>query len=117
MSLWGWKEIWVSIGFYLMTEKGLKVLESVIHTLGSDEIEYVVGTADDSVASDSCDEISALCRQYDIASSDRKDAFQPTAEYHFAVSWRWMIHGAAGLIVLHDSLLPKYRGFAPLQPR
>ena len=25
-----------------------------------------------------------------------------------------MIHGAAGLIVLHDSLLPKYRGFAPL---
>ena len=53
MSLWGWKEIWVSIGFYLMTEKGLKVLESVIHTLGSDEIEYVVGAADDSVASDS----------------------------------------------------------------
>ena len=32
-----------------------------------------------------------------------------------AVSWRWMIkHPKNKLIVFHDSILPKYRGFAPL---
>jgi methionyl-tRNA formyltransferase len=35
-------------------------------------------------------------------------------DYALAVSWRWMIHGVPNLIALHDSLLPKYRGFAPL---
>jgi len=32
-----------------------------------------------------------------------------------AVGWRWLIsHNYARLIVIHDSLLPKYRGFNPL---
>jgi methionyl-tRNA formyltransferase len=32
-----------------------------------------------------------------------------------AVSWRWLIdHPAEQLIVFHDSLLPRYRGFEPL---
>jgi methionyl-tRNA formyltransferase len=104
----------VSTGFYLMTEKGLKVLESVIQSFGADQIEYVVGAAEDGMANDYRDVIAALCRQHGIRYFDHKDAFQPTADYHFAVSWRWIIHNAAGLIVLHDSLLPKYRGFAPL---
>ena len=31
-----------------------------------------------------------------------------------AVGWRWIIEDSSNLIVLHDSLLPKYRGFSPL---
>ncbi len=31
-----------------------------------------------------------------------------------AVSWRWLIHLKTTSIILHDSLLPKYRGFSPL---
>jgi methionyl-tRNA formyltransferase len=104
----------VAIGFFLMTEKGLHVLQSVVRTLGSGQIKYVVGAADKNMAKDYRDEIAAVCRQNGIAYFDRNDPFRATAEYHFAVSWRWLIHDAAGLIVLHDSLLPKYRGFAPL---
>jgi methionyl-tRNA formyltransferase len=110
----GLEGVLVSIGFYLMTEKGLIVLESVLQALGADQIEYVIGSAEDGMANDYRDAIAARCRQHGIAYFDRKDAFEPTAAYHFAVSWRWMIHNAPGLIVLHDSLLPKYRGFAPL---
>lgn len=31
-----------------------------------------------------------------------------------AIGWRWLINNGARVIVLHDSLLPRYRGFAPL---
>ena len=36
------------------------------------------------------------------------------ADYSIAISWKWIITNVDNLIVLHDSLLPKYRGFAPL---
>jgi len=105
------------IGFFLMTEKGLRVLQSVVDAFGPGQIAFVVGAADKNVAKDYRDEIAAVCRQHEIAYFDRMDSRDPlraTAEYHFAVSWRWLIHDATRLIVLHDSLLPKYRGFAPL---
>ena len=38
----------------------------------------------------------------------------PAVDYQLAIGWRWLISGTENLIVLHDSLLPKYRGFAPL---
>ena len=111
------------VGFFLMTEKGLHVLQSVVSAFGPDQIEYVVGAADKNLARDYRNEIEAVCRQNGIAyfdrqgstnSKDSKDAFRATAEYHFAISWRWLIQDAKRLIVLHDSLLPTYRGFAPL---
>ena len=104
----------MAIGFFLMTEKGLSVLRSVVATFGPGQVEYVVGAADKNLTRDYRDDIAAVCRQNGIRYVDRKDTFHATAEYHFAVSWRWLIKDAAGLIVLHDSLLPKYRGFAPL---
>ena len=34
--------------------------------------------------------------------------------FKFAIGWKWIIDNTSQLIVLHDSLLPKYRGFSPL---
>ena len=31
-----------------------------------------------------------------------------------AAGWRWLLPSTEKLIVLHDSLLPRYRGFNPL---
>lgn len=31
----------------------------------------------------------------------------------FAVGWQYLVHDFVNLVVLHDSLLPRYRGFAP----
>jgi methionyl-tRNA formyltransferase len=36
------------------------------------------------------------------------------SDYSIAISWRWLLRDVANLIVFHDSLLPRYRGFAPL---
>ena len=36
------------------------------------------------------------------------------AEYSIAIGWRWLIKDKSELLVFHDSLLPKYRGFNPL---
>jgi methionyl-tRNA formyltransferase len=35
------------------------------------------------------------------------------SDFNIAISWRWMLK-VSNLIVIHDSLLPKYRGFSPL---
>ena len=38
----------------------------------------------------------------------------PAADFSIAVAWKWLIKQKDILIVLHDSLLPKYRGYLPL---
>ena len=55
-----------------------------------------------------------LCSEYGVAFRDRLDSGEIETEFALAVSWRWMIPTSARLIVLHDSLLPRYRGFSPL---
>jgi methionyl-tRNA formyltransferase len=48
----------------------------------------------------------------------RNEAAYSSGEFDFsiAVGWRWLIRDfdPSRLIIFHDSLLPKYRGFAPL---
>ena len=48
--------------------------------------------------------------------SDRSSKPVIDSAYSIAIAWRWLIPIEANntLIILHDSLLPKYRGFAPL---
>ena len=97
-----------------MSCKGLKVLEA----LGKDYlklIDFVVTARDDDVQADYYDEIFLTCNQLNIRCYDRKDVYHVTSRYAVAVSWRWLINlSDTQLIVLHDSLLPKYRGFNPL---
>ena len=38
----------------------------------------------------------------------------PFAEISIAISWKWIIELNNTLLVLHDSILPKYRGHLPL---
>ncbi len=46
----------------------------------------------------------------------KNDNFTSTTFYSFAIGWRWIIDlkRVSNLIILHDSILPKYRGFNPL---
>ncbi len=99
--------------FYLMTKKGLTLLKSVIDTFGPAVVELVVGARDNSVDKDYYEEIKNLCGDHGISFRDRK--FNPGHKgYAFAVGWRWIITNTDKLIIFHDSLLPRYRGFAPL---
>lgn len=94
--------------------KGYKVLEAVVDKYGVDIIECVIYEVDKSIENDYSNEILSICEKNKIAIKQRKDASNIQYDYSIAISWRWIIPNVTNLIVLHDSLLPKYRGFAPI---
>ena len=103
------------ITLFLMTRKGLAVLEAVVGRFGAEAVGRVVGCPDPAVARDYCDEIRAVAEKHRIVYQQRTQADPVGAdEVCLAVGWRWLIGDTGRLVVIHDSLLPRYRGFAPL---
>jgi methionyl-tRNA formyltransferase len=101
---------------YLMNKKGLSVLDALVGSFGRDLIDCVVTARDLGAVSDYNMEIRELCARNEIPCFDRKQdpGVVASVAFDIAVGWRWMLPSDATLIVFHDSLLPKYRGFAPL---
>jgi len=102
------------IGLFLMTEKGLEVLRAFVANVGHEHVAFVVSAQDGNVKNDYYKEISSLCKKHNIKFYNRDHKILPASDYAFAISWRWLIKDNSRLITLHDSLLPKYRGFSPL---
>jgi len=99
---------------FLMTKKGLQILSALLESKMIDQVGLVV-IGSDKGQYDYYDEIKGICVKNGIAHCDRTDTYSSGQfEYAFAIGWRWMIRGFERLIVLHDSLLPRYRGFSPL---
>lgn len=106
------------IAFYIMNSKGYYVLKNFISKFGSDSVSYVVSSEDKNLQKDFFDEIKELAQNEKIKFFNQFENITPTEKefvgYKFAIGWRWLIKEERNLIVFHDSLLPKYRGFAPL---
>jgi len=103
-----------SITLFLMTEKGYEFLKETATKYKSLFNRVVVGN-DKSIQKDFEDEIINFCVKENIDCVKKADFKEVSSEYVIAISWRWLIkHPSEKLIVFHDSLLPKYRGFAPL---
>lgn len=103
------------ITFFLMGQKGLESLKKFIETFGSCFIDCIICARDEKLQKDYYDEIAGLCKKNSIKFFDRKRNINIHSKYSFAIAWRWMIRDPQkNLIVLHDSMLPKYRGYAPL---
>lgn len=99
---------------FLMTKKGYTLLADLIEEFHS-LFEVVVIGRDASLDKDYHEEIAHLCAQYGLRTRERMPGMPIDTEFAMAVSWRWMIDfPAERLIVFHDSLLPRYRGFNPL---
>ena len=103
--------------YFLSGLKGLLVLE---HIIASNSLPYIVyADSDQGLADDSFDSIQDLCVQNNIRFCKYSPSldfsyFYPEEFLAFAVGWRRLIDNlVCPLVVLHDSLLPKYRGFAP----
>lgn len=106
-----------SIALFIMGKKGLACLETILNTT-SVKLKFVIYATDKNVEKDYADEIITLCKQYNILYYNRND-FNETllnnVSYFIAISWRWLIKSnLEKLIVFHDSILPRYRGFNPL---
>lgn len=103
------------ISLFLMSKKGLYSLQSIVDNNLSNKIDKVVSSRDSSISKDYYKEIKDLCQKNNILFYDKGENFKVESEYVFAISWRWMLDcDKSNLIVFHDSLLPKYRGFNPL---
>lgn len=103
----------MKIGLYLMTKKGFEVLSYLIKKKIDKSILFVCIGQDKNVENDYSLELQNLCLENNLLVFFRGEKYLPEADFSIAISWRWIIN-VSNLIVLHDSILPKYRGFAPL---
>lgn len=105
-----------SVGLYLMNQKGYETLSALLGAETRGAIAYVVGATDAAVQQDYAAEILALTQANELPYFDRKELPKalPAAAWRIAIGWRWLLPEPESLIVFHDSLLPRYRGFAPL---
>lgn len=101
-----------------MGEKGYSVLKSLIQNKYTPNIEKVIIGEDKNVVNDFSNEIREMCKENKLAQVNRKvsNTNDLKAKLWIAISWRWIIEtvDSVVLVVFHESLLPKYRGFAPL---
>lgn len=101
------------ITIFAMTKKGYEVVTS-IYAKYSNIIDCVVSAEDPALSEDYYYEIKNFCRKNSIHFFDHKNFESIKTDFAFGVSWRWLINTDSQLIVFHDSLLPRYRGFNPL---
>ncbi|ROQ22537.1 methionyl-tRNA formyltransferase [Gallaecimonas pentaromativorans] len=104
----------ISAGFYLLGLKGFSVLKGFVEKMGPEKVGVVCIGKDGGVENDYHHETSSFCKSNNITFYFRGESPKGSANYFFAIGWRWIISDDANLIVLHDSLLPQYRGFSPL---
>lgn len=107
-----------ALGLHLMSAKGHAVLQSLLERFGPGFIAYVVTARDQAVDQDYHDAIVQTARAAGVAVYTRPEEppREAVASKLFAVSWRWLIHPGPSqqLIIFHDSILPRYRGFGPV---
>lgn len=103
-----------SVALYVMGHKGYEVLRMVNETT-PEFIAVVVSAPDQNMQDDYFIKIREYCDAHQIEFRVRDESFEVSAQYVLAVSWRWLIKlENAQIIIFHDSLLPRYRGFNPL---
>jgi len=104
----------MKIAVYASGEKALLSLESLTDELVNAIGIVIIGT-DPKVQHDFSDEIRAFCEKRDLRHSF-DDTILDGIEALIAIGWRRLIQKNPNqqLIVLHDSILPRYRGFNPL---
>lgn len=104
------------ISFFVVGVKGFNVLNYVIRNHRY-LISQVICGRDSGVVNDYYKEIIEVCADNGIPYYDRLSNMALINQFDgfmLAIGWRWMLPAKNSLIIIHDSLLPKYRGFSPL---
>lgn len=96
-----------------MNQKGLTVLQTIVEQELSARIAFLCLGRDKNIQNDYSAEIIEVANKAQISIIERT---APLPEYNLglAIGWRWIINTEIPLLVIHDSILPKFRGFAPL---
>jgi len=92
------------------------VLEELVKSYKTKKhIDFIVTSRDKGNKEDCYKEIVEVAKNNNLKVFDRQNKFVINSDYSIAIGWRWLLDiKETKLIVIHDSLLPKYRGFSPL---
>lgn len=104
------------INFYVLGKKGFIALQLLEKPLLSNIKTIIIGT-DKEIQNDYSIEIEDFAKGNNIHYIDRvyfSDEINKNVNLNIAIGWRWLLPLEIPLIILHDSILPKYRGFNPL---
>jgi len=102
------------VTLFLLGKKGLKCIEILEDIKYRNIIGKIIVGRDKNIYDDYADEIIKHAKQHNISLHERSEEFAMD-EFSVAIGWRWIIDETkTKLLVFHDSLLPKYRGFSPL---
>src|SRR5437868_461394 len=104
------------VSIFALGSKGFNAIKNLHTAFGAGFISLVISSRDKNIEHDFYDETLAYCEENGISVADKQDRCIIETAYVIAIGWRWLINhnGNYKVIVFHDSLLPKYRGFAPL---
>lgn len=102
-----------TVALYGMGSRGLAVLGRLLERFGAAPLRRMVSARDPGLVDDGFEAIKETARSAGLPFFERREA-PPDAGYSLLVGWRWLIEPWERAIVLHDSLLPRYRGFAPV---
>jgi methionyl-tRNA formyltransferase len=102
------------INLYLLGEKGYRAIEM----LSNEDlllIDNVIVGKDNAVINDYSAEITNFCVQNSVSFIVQNTTIATDKnQFSIAIGWRWLIKNNSNLIVFHDSILPRLRGFNPL---
>ena len=101
------------VKLYLLGYKALNALEQLPSECNS-IIDAVVIGQDTNVREDYSTSIAEEAAKRGIKFLYRKEDIKKSSKYSITIGWRWLIENPNNLIVFHDSILPRYRGFNPL---
>lgn len=93
--------------------KGLYVIRAIDEKTRPLIGDVVIGL-DNAVKEDYSKLIAAECMRMGIRFSYKNDCEPNAHNYSIAIGWRWLINDNCKVVVFHDSLLPRLRGFNPL---
>ncbi|NVK50829.1 MAG: methionyl-tRNA formyltransferase [Cyclobacteriaceae bacterium] len=105
------------ITIFSLGYKGFFVLQNLANEHRS-LIDCVVIGRDKNLKNDFSEELIDWCKEKEIPYEERSkfQASNSKSDFFLLLGWRWILEKKEGkeVIVIHDSLLPKYRGFNPL---
>lgn len=104
------------VSLFVMSRKGYALLKDIFEGGYAPQIDKVVIAHDKSMVNDYYEEMYSVCKEAGVDVHDKTEKVAISSPYCIAVAWRWIIplREETKLIVFHDSILPRYRGFAPL---
>lgn len=103
----------MAIAIYASGEKGRQFLVDLLSR--PIEVSEVCSYRQEGVADTAFDDIMAFCRDRGVRLHEgrRVDPGALAGAHVFVVGWQFLLPEDPRLVVFHDGLLPRYRGFAP----